>query len=154
MFIKDELKKYRDKKIKIYCDMDGVLADYDVGFPGAFDKKRPLNTNINLLEELGKEFNIEYHILSICHGEHQIGEKNTWLDEHAPFFKKENRNIIAKDLIEDKNSPHIKTVFLNNLVKTDDSVIILIDDDPNVLHSARKDNKNNVVLLKDSTLIK
>ena len=154
MFIRDELTKYKDKKIQIYCDMDGVLADYDVGNFGAFDKKRPLISNIKLLEELMHEFDIEYHILSICHGVHQVEEKSTWLDKHAPLFKKENRNIIAKDLIEDKNSSNIKKVFMNNLVCKDNEVIILIDDDPSVLHTIRKDNKNGVILLKDSTLIK
>ena len=153
MFIYDELKKYKDKKIKLYSDMDGVLADYDVGNFGAFDKKRPLTTNIKVLEDLSKEFDIEYHILSICHGAHQIDEKSSWLDKYAPLFKKENRNIIAKDLIEDKDSTHIKKVFMNNL-KKDDSVIVLVDDDPNVLHAIRKDNQNDIILLKDSALVK
>jgi hypothetical protein len=154
VYIYDELKKYKDKRIKIYSDMDGVLADYDVGNFGAFDKKRPLLANIKVLEELSNEFNIEYHILSICHGAHQIDEKSGWLDKYAPIFKKENRNIIAKDLIEDKDSAHIKKVFLNNIKTDDDSVIVLIDDDPSVLHMIRKDNKNNAILLKDTTLIR
>ena len=153
MFIYDELKKYKDKKIKLYSDMDGVLADYDVGNLGAFDEKRPLTTNIKVLEDLSKEFDIEYHILSICHGAHQIDEKSSWLDKYAPLFKKENRNIIAKDLIEDKDSTHIKKVFMNNL-KKEDSVIVLVDDDPNVLHAIRKDNQNDIILLKDSALVK
>ena len=28
--------------INMFVDMDGVIADYDVGFPSGYDKKRPL----------------------------------------------------------------------------------------------------------------
>ena len=33
MYLKEYLEKIGDKKIKIYVDMDGVIADYDVGKP-------------------------------------------------------------------------------------------------------------------------
>lgn len=35
----DYLKKFKDKRIKIYVDMDGVIADFDVGNPSEYEKK-------------------------------------------------------------------------------------------------------------------
>ena len=50
MYLKEIIESFGDKKIKIYIDMDGVVADYDVGKSGNFDKKRPLYTSIDKLK--------------------------------------------------------------------------------------------------------
>ena len=50
MFFIDEIKRYGDKRIRLYVDMDGVIADYNVGVPKDYDKKRPLYSSISKLE--------------------------------------------------------------------------------------------------------
>ena len=42
MYLKEFLKQKKDKKIKLFVDMDGVIADYDFGVVYDYDKKRPL----------------------------------------------------------------------------------------------------------------
>ena len=49
MYLREFLKQFKDKKIIIYVDMDGVIADYEVGRPMDFDKKRPLYSSISKL---------------------------------------------------------------------------------------------------------
>ena len=48
--VNELLSKY--KKIRLYVDMDGVIADYVVGEAKDYDKKRALKTTIKQLEEL------------------------------------------------------------------------------------------------------
>lgn len=65
MYLKNEIEKFKNDVI-IYVDMDGVIADYEIGKPLDFKNKRPLLSNINKLEEISKLSNVEMHILSIC----------------------------------------------------------------------------------------
>ena len=149
MYITDVIKKY--KKIDLYVDMDGVIADYDVGVPKRYDLKRPLYSNISKLEEISKMPNIQMHILSVSRMHEGLQEKNKWLDKFAPFFKKENRTIIVREDNEFKPSKFLKEEFVKN-IKRDKNKIIIIDDDPEVLHQIMENNKD-VILLKDTTLI-
>ena len=50
----DTIEQYSDKNITIYVDMDGVIAEYDIG---NFDYNtiRPLKSNIKRIEELLKK---------------------------------------------------------------------------------------------------
>ena len=57
----------------------------------------------------------------------QIEEKNIWLDEHAPFFLKENRNILSKESHNNMPSHEMKCEFLSKL--NEDRQIVIIDDD-------------------------
>ena len=150
MYLKEYLEKFKDKKIKLYVDMDGVIADYDVGSPLRYDNKRPLTTSINKLKEVSNLNNIELYILSITRYDGGIKEKNDWLDINAPFFKYENRIIISKEN-QDKNSSELKADYLNSIDK-DNEIIILIDDDPRILKKVEKDCKD-VYLLKDTALV-
>ena len=63
MHLKELLAKYQDKKCIIFVDMDGVIADYDVGDADHFLDKRPLLTSIRKLKEISTFPNIELHIL-------------------------------------------------------------------------------------------
>ena len=151
MYLKEYLKKFENQKIKIYVDMDGVIADYEVGAPHDFDKKRPLISNISKLEDISKMDNVELFILSITRMDQGYEEKNVWLDQHAPFFKKENRVIISRESNNFISSPDLKSSFLKNLER-DGSVIVVIDDDPLVLHKMKETSKD-AVLLKDTALV-
>lgn len=151
MYILDFLKKYNNKKIKLFVDMDGVIADYDVGVPSNYDKKRPLYDSIKKLEEVSKLDNVELYILSITRMDEGYKQKNDWLDMYAPIFEKDKRVIISRESNNMISSSILKSNYLKNL-KRDDSVIILIDDDPVILKEVRKNNED-VILLKDTVLV-
>lgn len=149
MKIINEIKTMaRDQKIDIYVDMDGVIAEYDFGRPLDFLNKRPLLGNIKVLEEISKIPNVEMHILSICKKDSQINDKNVWLDKYAPFFKKENRNVLSKETYTDRSSSELKVDFLNNI----ESFKILIDDDNGILKEVDKKVKN-ISLYQDSSIV-
>lgn len=151
MYIDDVLEQYKDKKIKMFVDMDGVIADYEVGLARDYDKKRPLKTNIKKLKEISENPNIEMNILSVTRYDRGFEEKNIWLDMFAPFFEKKNRNILSRESNEFEKSSILKANFVKNLKRN--KVIIIIDDDPIVLKRIRKMNED-VVLLKDTALVK
>ena len=149
MKIINEIKTMaKDQKIDIYVDMDGVIAEYDFGRPLDFLNKRPLLGNIKVLEEISKIPNVEMHILSICKKDSQINDKNLWLDKYAPFFKKENRNVLSKETYTDRSSSELKVDFLNNI----ESFKILIDDDNGILKEVDKKVKN-ISLYQDSSIV-
>ena len=151
MYLKDLLKKYNNQKIKMFIDMDGVIVDYEVGVPLNFDIKRPLITSISKLQDISKMDNVEMYILSVTRMDKGYEEKNLWLDKHAPFIKKENRIIISRESNNFTTSPELKSNFLKNF-KRNESIIILIDDDPAVLHKIQQTSKD-IVLLKDTALV-
>lgn len=152
MYITDYLERFKDKKIRLFVDMDGVVADFDVGKPCDYDKKRPLLTNIEVLREIAKRDNIEMHILTITRQTIGRDEKNRWLDQYMEFIKKENRHIISREENNKISSRVLKNRFLKK-VKRDDSVIIMIDDDPSILGKIKQGNPD-IYLLKDTALVK
>lgn len=151
MYIIDYFEKLKNEKIKLYVDMDGVIADYDVGVAYEYEQKRPLYSNIEKLETISKMENVDINILSISRYTKGIDEKNRWLDKYAPFFEKDKRNIIARELNDMRLSTELKLEFVKG-IERDGSKIIIIDDDPAVIHSIRKEC-DDVVLLKDSALV-
>ena len=151
MYIKDYLETYKNKKIKIFVDMDGVIADYIFNDAKDYDKKRPLYDSIKKLEELSKMENIELYILSATRMNSGIKEKHWWLDTYAPFFKNENRIILSREANNMIESAVLKANYLKNF-KRDDSILIVIDDDPKNLFQINNLNKD-IVLLKDSVLV-
>ena len=96
MYLKEFIKQYNDKKIKLFIDMDGVIADYIFGEAKEFDKKRPLYDSIKKLEEVAKMNNVEVFIFSATRKSEGFNQKHFWLDKYAPFFKKENRIILSR----------------------------------------------------------
>lgn len=151
MYLKEYLSIYSGKKIKLFVDMDGVIADYDFGKAYDYDKKRPLYDNIKKLEEISKDKNIELYILSSSRINDGVEQKNDWLDNYAPFFKKENRIIISREENDFKKSAQLKSEYIKN-IKRDDFLILVIDDDPSILKMINEVNKD-VILLKDTVLI-
>lgn len=151
MFIKEFLKQFDNNKIKIFVDMDGVIADYDFNKPNNYHLKRPLYESIKKLELLSNEENIELYILSITRKTEGYEQKNEWLDKYAPFFKKENRVIISREENNMLESSKLKSNYLKQY-KRDGSVIVVIDDDPINLKEIHNSN-NDIILLKDSALI-
>ena len=151
MYFKDFLEQYNDKKIKVFVDMDGVIADYNVGVPYDYHLKRPLFDSIKKLEEVSKLPNIEMYILSATRMTEGYEQKQGWLDKYAPFFKKENRIIISREANNMEESSKLKCNFFKNLER-DGSVLIMIDDDPKNLKEI-KDTNDDVITLKDTVLV-
>lgn len=151
MYLKDFLEQFNDKKIKLFVDMDGVIADYIFGSAQDYDKKRPLYDSIDKLEIISKMPNVELYILSATRYSSGFEQKNYWLDTYAPFFKKENRIIISREENNMIASSILKAEYLANYER-DGSVLILIDDDPKNLKDVRK-LSDDVILLKDSVLV-
>lgn len=151
MYFYDLIKDLsKDKKTIIYFDMDGVIASYNFGYPLNFKTKRPLTTNINVIKKVSELPNVELHILSVCVHHDQINDKNNWLDKYAPFFKKENRHILARDDVLNSTAKSLKVNYLNSIEKTNQT--IMVDDDNEVLRALR-DNTEDIILLQDSELI-
>ncbi len=151
MYLKDYLENYKDQQIKLFVDMDGVIADYNFGEAKNYDKKRPLFDSIKKLEDISKMSNIEIYILSITRQTEGINQKNMWLDLYAPFFRKENRIIISREANDMMESSLLKANYLKKL-KRNGYTIIVIDDDPLILKEIRKNNED-IILLKDTVLV-
>ena len=141
----------KEINVDIFVDMDGVIAAYRPGERLNFKTKRPLTSNIKTLENISKIKGVNLFILSICRENYQRDDKNAWLDKNAPFFKKENRIIISREANDMLESASLKANYLKEL-KREDSIIIVIDDDPKNLKEIRKLN-DDVELLKDTVLI-
>ena len=151
MYLLEFLKKYEGRKIKLFVDMDGVIADFIVGDAGHYDTKRPLFDSIKKLEIISKMPNVELFIFSATRMNIGEAEKNYWLDKYAPFFKPENRIILSREANGFIESSKLKEDYLKNY-KRDESIIILIDDDPKNLFAV-KNTSPDVILLKDTALI-
>lgn len=137
----------------IFVDMDGVIADFEFLAPLEFRNKRPLTTNINTLKEISGLDNVELYILSVCKKDFQIIDKNDWLDENAPFFKKENRIVISKESYPNIPSSKLKANFLKKEIdKMENKKVIVIDDDNEVLRYLSQ-NFESVIFFQDSSLI-
>ena len=150
MYFYNLIKDYQEP-INIFVDMDGVIADYDFGSNLDFKNKRPIKTNIKTLKKISELKNINIYILSICKKDNQIKDKNKWLDNHAPYFKKENRIIISKENENNKSSKELKCNYLKKHIKSNKKNII-IDDDNEILKYL-KENIKDVVLFQDSSII-
>ena len=136
--------------IDLFIDMDGVISSYNFGMPLDFKNKRHLKTNINTLEKVSKIENVNLHILSVCRKDNEVQIKNEWLDINAPFFKKENRNVLSKETYTGFSSAELKLDFLKKYNTS--NKIVLVDDDNHVLSTISKE-LDNIILLQDSELI-
>ena len=139
MYFKDYLNKYNDKKINIYVDMDGVVADYDaINFKENKDKddvylnKRPVLSSINVLKEISIMENVTLNILSCTKRNNQKEGKIIWLSKYMNFIKKENINLISREEKEFMKACLIKSEFLKNHYK-ENEINIMIDDSHDVL---------------------
>lgn len=163
MFLLEEIKKLTEnnsKKIMIFVDMDGVVADYRFGEgeniknnkPGLYLNKRPINTTINNLNKINNEINCKMCILSSCLYQEQANEKNLWLNNFMPFIKKENRYFILSENFESRKKLKINKIkeLLNN---SEFERAILIDDTHEILFLALAELKEKVISFHVISLI-
>lgn len=85
--------------LNIYCDMDGVLADFNnepnaverfKKEKGFFKKLKPLERNVRALKELIKNKNVNVYILSASPNARADKDKIAWLKIHLPEIMKDN----------------------------------------------------------------
>lgn len=156
---KIKLKK-RKKKITIFVDMDGVIADYRFGEglkiksneSGVYLNKRPIKTTIENLRRLSNKLDIELYIISSCLFKKQVEEKNIWLDKYVSFFKHENRIYVIANDFESRKQLKIDKIkeYMNS---TKDTLTILIDDTHDILFLAQQQLGESFIPMHVITLI-
>lgn len=151
--IKEICKKH--KKVDMYIDMDGTIAEYHLYNPEEISKKmeeeylknEPLKNVIDVLEEISKINNIEMYILSLSKTKKITEKKKIWLKKYVPFIKEENWIILTKEIGEYSNENRNEIKGKNiELRQKDYDKSIMLDDEQAVLRAAKKmlDNKVEV----------
>jgi len=162
--IKSICDENSDKKVGIFIDMDGVIADYDVyGYQDIHDNvnnvffdKRPINTTINILKGLVDIDNLEFYIVSACIYENQAIDKSLWLDKYLPFIKKENRHFLIKKVVnyDRVSKPSMKVkVILDIMRKEGLCLVVYVDDEHLMLRQAQIDLGDKVICYHISSLL-
>lgn len=103
------------KKINIYCDMDGVLADFNAEpnaverfkqEKGFFKKLKPLAKNVKALKELVSNKRCNVYIISASPNARADKDKIAWLKIYIPELAKENIIIVRNGV---KKVDYMKT---------------------------------------------
>jgi 5'(3')-deoxyribonucleotidase len=91
------------KEINIYCDMDGVLADFGAEpnaverfavEKGFFQKLKPMERNVNALKKLIANKKVRVFILSASPNKRADTDKRKWLARYIPELVKSNIIIV------------------------------------------------------------
>lgn len=143
--IKEICKK--NKKVDMYMDMDGTIAEYHLYNPEEISRKmeeeylknEPLKNVIDVLEEISKINNIEMYILSLSKTKKITEKKKIWLKKYVPFIKEENWIILTKEIGEYSNENRNEIKGKNiELRQKDYDKSIMLDDEQVVLREAKK----------------
>lgn len=164
MFFVEEIKrivlKNKIKKLGIFVDMDGVIADYRFGegkniidnVSGVYINKRPIKTTINNLKEIMKEINGDLHIISSCLFEEQKEEKVEWINKNMQFINENNINIIISKNFELRKELKVDKILEIMKVKGYD-YSILIDDTHEILFLALNKSQGKIIPMHVITLL-
>ena len=134
-------------EVHIYLDIDGVLANYNVGNLVDFKEKRILHNNVDSVKFLSTIPNVELYILSVCKDDMEKSSKNSFLDMNANFIMNDHRIFLNKD---DKSVMEIKSDYLKGLNRS--NKIVYLDSDNSVLEYV-KYNNNDIEVLHASELV-
>lgn len=143
--IKEICKK--NKKVDMYIDMDGTIAEYHLYNPEEISRKmeeeylknEPLKNVIDVLEEISKINNIEMYILSLSKTKKITEKKKIWLKKYVLFIKEENWIILTKEIGEYSNENRNEIKGKNiELRQKDYDKSIMLDDEQVVLREAKK----------------
>ena len=128
-------------EVHIYLDIDGVLANYNVGNLVDFKEKRILHNNVDSVKFLSTIPNVELYILSVCKDDIEKSSKNSFLDMNANFIMNDHRIFLNKD---DKSVMEIKSDYLKGLNRS--NKIVYLDSDSSVLEYVKYNNNDIEVL--------
>lgn len=147
----ETIDKYIDQTIDIYVDMDGVIAEYDIG---NFDYNtiRPLQSNIKRIRNLiDKGINVK--ILTVCKNNKIVEEKIEWIKKYMPFIDIDNVIFISKEKKEyiGLSSKELKSNYLKNNIRKG-IINIVVDDDNEIVKYLIKNN-NDIIVFQVSSWI-
>lgn len=114
------------KKVNIFMDMDGVLAEYKEDIEtymraeGFFFERPPMMAMVNLVKEITKEDYEVYILSSVIDTPFCVPEKRRWLEKYLPEIKEENYVFVPYGVV--------KSTFAMANVDTTNAVNVLIDD--------------------------
>lgn len=162
--IKEFAKENSDKKIAMFVDMDGTIANLEVDVNNNiatntqdfFLNKRPLKTVIDILNKVSKIPNVEMFILSACAYVNQAQDKTKWLEKHAPFFKEENQLFVIKEIVKytAETKANIKTEnIINTMNKHHFDLAIYLEDEYKMLRNAHHKLKDKILCIHISNFI-
>lgn len=144
--IKDICSKH--KKVALFIDMDGTIAEYRVyrkGFittktKGLFLNAQPLNVVIDNIKKLQDIENLDLYILTLSKSNIIKEEKYIWLEKYLPFIKKENIIILVREN-DEYNLDNRNYVKVNEMKKRLDKYdyVMLLDDEHKILRTTQKE---------------
>ena len=150
------------KKIALFVDMDGTIAEYPV-YPDGFVTTTtnevfltvaPLNVVINNLEKVNTIKNLDIYILTLSKSNIIVEEKKQWLKKFVSFIKEENYIILNRENgdYNSENREFIKSLKMKEKLNTYDYVILL-DDEHKILKRTQKELKENGTVFHISSAI-
>lgn len=114
------------KKVNVFMDMDGVLAEYKEDIEtymraeGFFFERPPMRSMVSLVKELTKEDYEIYILSSVIDSPFCVPEKIKWLKKYLPEIKEENYVFVPYG--------QVKSTFATDNVNVSNAVNVLIDD--------------------------